>query len=239
MRKFIGTVIGLLVFVAAVTRADGSVSNATAEPLSRIRQAATAYVAAHAAATARIDVATLDSRLRLPACPRPLTARGGQAANGGAWSVAISCEPDNGNPALWSLYVPVRVIDSRPVVVLARGFSAGLPVPSDAVTTEVRDVGQLGYGYVGDPQQVIGHTLRRPVMAGTIVTPDLLAAPVQVKRGAIVTLLVVADGMEIRAQGKALSDGGTGDHVSIENTGSHRIVDGVVLDGSTVEVGFR
>lgn len=206
--------------------------------VARLRETALQYVGARIAPTARAEAAALDPRLRLPACATPLAASGTAPTAGSAWSVAVSCESAAGTPPRWSIYVPVRVTDLRPVVVLTRAVSAGQPIPADALSLQSRDIAGLGYGWITDPAQASGQTLRRPLATGSVLTPDTLAAPVRIKRGALVTLVGMAGGLEIRAQGKALTDAGIGDRINVENTGSHRVVDGVVRDSGTVEVGL-
>lgn len=235
MQTLIGIPAGLVILATTAAYAEAAAGD---ESIMRIREAATAYVAAHAAPTARVEAAALDPRLRLPVCAQPLTTRGNQPAQRGAWSVAVSCESAGGGPAQWSIYVPVRISDLRPVAVLTRALPAGQLIPADAIAIESRDVGSLAYGYLDEPSRIVGQTLRRPLAPGSALTPDAIAAPAQIRRGALVTLVGSAGGVTIRAQGKALVDGGIGERINVENTGSHRVIDGVVRDGGTVDVGL-
>jgi flagella basal body P-ring formation protein FlgA len=203
------------------------------QPLEQIRAAAQDYVAARLGG-AQASAGTLDPRLRLPACGQPLQA-GGPAPNpGNAWTVAVHCP----GPAVWTLYVPVRASQRRPVVVLTRALGPGVPVPADALALQERDVGALTYGYMAQPEDVAGKLLRRPLAAGAAVTPDALANPASIRRGQQVTLLSRSGSFEVRADGKALADGASGERIRAENLDSHRIVEGVVRDGGTVEVGL-
>ena len=223
----------LALAVAGVARAqtgDGS------EPAERIRDTATRFVAQQSAPSARVEAAPLDSRLRLPACGQALRASSPNPPTRGAWTVSVSCEGAPGNPPLWAIYVPVRVADLRAVVVITRAIPVGQPITADALATEPRDVATLSFGYLDNPAQAVGKTLRRPLSPGSTLTPDALAAQKIISRGALVTILGRVGALEVRAQGKALGDAGGGERVSVENLSSHRIVEGVVRDGGLVEV---
>jgi flagella basal body P-ring formation protein FlgA len=204
------------------------------ESAEHIGAVAQAYVASQAGAGVQTFPPKLDPRLRLPACGQALQASASAANARSAWSVAVHC----GAPEPWTLYVSIRVADRRSVVVLKRALAPGMPVKADDLALEERDVTSLPYGYVERTADVIGKTLRRPVMVGTPVAPDAVAAPVTVHRGQDVTLISRAGGFEVRAGGRALADAANGERVRAENQDSHRIVEGVVLDGATIEIGM-
>lgn len=212
-------------------RADGAPSIEAAE---RIRSVAENHVAAQVAPTARVTAQTLDNRLRLPVCPKPLEARSANPALRGAWSILVSCR--DGDAALWSIFVPVKVADLRPVLVATRSIPPGQPISADMLRSENRDLASLPSGHVDRLDAVVGRTLRRPLAPGAALTPDALAAAQMVKRGTLVTLIGRSGSLEVRTQGKALADGGDGDRIAVENLSSKRVVQGVVRDGGTVEV---
>ncbi|MBL6751985.1 MAG: flagellar basal body P-ring formation protein FlgA [Nevskia sp.] len=147
--------------------------------------------------------------------------------------MAVHCSA----PEPWTIYVPVRVVDRRDVVVMKRSLAPGMPVMADNVAIEQRDVASLPYGYIERLDDVIGKTLRKPVMVGTAMSPDAVAAPTSIRRGQDVTLISRAGGFEVRASGRALGDAANGQRVRAENEDSHRIVEGVALDGNAIEIG--
>ena len=202
------------------------------QPLDQIRQVAQDYVAAHLIGDTIAQAAPLDRRLRLPACGKPLQAAGPAPNAGNAWLVAVHCD----SPSIWTLYVPVHATQHRSVVVLTRSLPPGTPIPADAVTLQERDVSAMPYGYVDHLEDAVGKLLRHPVSAGATLTPDAVASPASVKHGQEVTLLCQSGGFSVRADGKALSDGASGDRVKAENLDTHRVVEGVVRDNSVIEI---
>ena len=225
----LAALIGLLLMSSA--RADTGI-----EAANRIRDVAERYVAAQVVPTATVTAEPLDNRLRLPACTSPLDASAANPSARGAWSILVSCR-DNG-ASLWAVFVPVKVADLRPVVVMTRSIGPGQPVTADALRIENRDIAALSMGYLSSTDDVIGRTLRRPVAPGAALTPDALAVTKLIKRGALITLVGRSGGLEVRAQGKAMADGGNGERISVENLSSRRVVQGVIRDGDTVEVGI-
>jgi flagella basal body P-ring formation protein FlgA len=201
------------------------------EPLERIRAAAEAAVK-QTRPDATVTAATLDERLRLPACDTAPRAGAQPQAGGAQVSVAVQCA----GPTAWTLYVPVKINEVRRVLVLRRSLLRGATLAADAVGFEERDTAGLSFGYIDDLAGVAGKSLKRPLAAGAVLTPDALEAARLVRRGERVTLIGRAGPVEVRAEGKALADGGSGQSISVENLSSRRIVEGVVLDAGTVEV---
>ena len=175
-------------------------------------------------------------RLRLPLCETPLQAQptGGSVARG-ALNVAVRCDGRDGAGA-WTVYVPVRVTQHLQIVVLAKPLSSGAVITADALRLQELDTANLSYGYFTQPEQAIGKVLRKSLAGGNILTPDALEAPYAIKRGQQVTLLSRAGTIEVRADGKALSNAADGERVRVESGASRRIVEGVARSGSVVEV---
>lgn len=203
------------------------------ETSDRIRAIVSDFARQQAGPQAKIDVGALDDRLRLPACNTPPQAfsPAGSTARG-ALSVGVRCD----GPTAWSLYVPVRIGENRNIVVINRSINRGEIITDKDVALQERDITSLPYGYLANASDVVGKTIKRPLTAGSVVTPDALELQRIVKRGQSVTLISRIGSAEIRAQGKALSDGGQGDRVKVENASSRRVIEGVVRSADTVEV---
>src|SRR3546814_7484362 len=69
---------------------------------------------------------------------------------GASNNVSVRCE----GPTAWTLYVPVRVRDLRPVLVLARAVRRGEPIDAGMLRAETRDVAQLPFGYLTELRSV-------------------------------------------------------------------------------------
>lgn len=202
------------------------------EPLDRIREVAVAAVARQTPPTARLSADTLDSRLRLPACAAAPVAEPPATPRGSVASVAVRCDA----PVQWTVHVPVRLRDPRPVLVLNRAVRAGETAEASQFSVQERDVATLPFGHVEDSAAIAGQQFKRALAAGTTPAPSDLVAPDWVKRGQAVQLLSRAGAIEVRAEGKALGSGAAGQRIRVENRGSRQVVEGIVSAPGVVEV---
>ncbi len=204
--------------------APAAVHPAEFQPLDDIRRAAIAAVAHDADATAD---AALDANLQMPKCAAPLSAQSGAR---GVAEVACS------GPTIWKLYVPVRVQRSQNVVILVRSIGTGQTITADAISVERRDAAGIVGGAVASVEQAVGRVAVRTLVAGNPLMETDLVAPRAVRRGEAVTLIAHADGIDVRAPGKALGDAGLNERINVENASSHRIIQGVVRSSGEIEV---
>lgn len=180
-------------------------------------------------ASAEVRADAVDPRLRLPACAAPGAEAG--AARGASVTVAVRCAAPS-----WTVYVPVRVRDLRKVRVLAQAVRAGDPLAPAQLTVETRDVAQLPFGYLDADAPLDDLEFRRGLAAGSSPAPSDLAPMRCVRRGELVQLRSRVGGLEVRAGGKALSDGARGQRIRVENTQSRRVVEGTVTAAGIVEL---
>jgi len=203
---------------------------------SSIRQAAEQHLldkAGQFPGTARVEVGTLDSRLRLVACDQPLeTYDSPNGLSGGRGVVGVRCS--GSKP--WKLYVPVKVAVIEPVVVSRRPLVRGQTLQADDVMLEEIDVSRLRKAYFTDAGDVVGLRSKRAVAAGTTLHAGLLQREKLVKRGSQVEIVAVGDGLHVRMQGKALADGGRGDRIKVKNLNSGRVVTGTVAGAGVIQI---
>ncbi len=181
----------------------------------------------------QVSVGALDPRLRLAPCDAELKA----SLPAGAtfrerMTIAVSCPEGN----VWTIYVPVT-IETRAKVLVLRGPAArGARLSAADVEVQERVVRGPGDSFLTDVAQLAGHTLKRPLATGTALTADVLIEDVLVKRGQSVTLLASASGIEVRAPGRAMSDGRADSRIKVQNLNSLRVVEGVVESADVIRV---
>lgn len=174
----------------------------------------------------------LDSRLRLPVCTQALEAALPATARIAARvTVGVGCEAPR-----WRVFVPVTVETEMPVLVLRQAAARGSkPGPADVETRVVRVPG-LADTYIRDVAELTDRHLKVAAAPGTPLDISLLAADILVKRGQRVTLVAQAGGLEVRAQGEAISDATASGRVRVLNLDSRRIVEGQVETRDLVRV---
>lgn len=169
--------------------------------------------------------ATLDAALRMPACAAPL-----QAQPTGSNTVEVAC------PGGWRLFVPVKVRRNQDVLVLNRGIATGETIGLADIGIEKRDAARIAGAVLADPAEAVGKVARRVLQAGTLLSAGDLVSPRLVRRGDTVELVSRRSGLEVRMRGRALSDAGQDERVSVENASSRRIVQGTVDASGAVVV---
>ena len=140
--------------------------------------------------------------------------------------------------APWTIYVPVTVEVEVPVLVLRRALARRARVMLTDVEPQVRRLPGSAANFITDIASLQGHRLKRALPAGTAITVDALTPDILVRRGQQVTLIAAVGGIEIRAKGNALTEGGVQDRVRVQNVTSLKVVEGVVESDSVVRVGL-
>jgi flagella basal body P-ring formation protein FlgA len=213
-------------------------AHANTQSLDSIQAAAESFVRNKLSASAAkhyISASTLDPRLRLRACDLPLEAFSSNTASIGArTTIGVRCTAT----APWTLYVSVAVEVEVPVLVLRRALARRARISHTDVEPQLRRMPGSATNFVSDVASLQGHSLRRALPAGAALTIDVLAPDILVKRGQQVTLIASIGGIEIRAQGQALTEGGAADRVRVQNVASNKVVEGVVESDSVVRVGL-
>jgi flagellar basal body P-ring formation protein FlgA len=207
------------------------------EPLGAIRAAAESYIRSELppnSGVTEIVAGELDNRLRLVRCataPRVQSAAASSASLARS-TVGVSCA----GPVRWTVYVPVTVVRRVPVLVLRHAVSRDTHLTADDVSVEMRTVTGLTAAFLGSAAELTGRRLERTLPAGTSLTVDMFTPDLIVRRGQDVTLVVQADGLEVRAAGRALQDAAAGSRLKVVNLSSEKVIEGVAESSDLVRV---
>jgi flagellar basal body P-ring formation protein FlgA len=175
----------------------------------------------------------VDERLKLPECGQALTTQMERVIQRGQGTVAVSCS----GPEPWRLFVPVRVAEALPVVVLRRAVQPGEVLTAEDFETRQQAAASLPLDYVSKTDLAIGQTVRRSQPAGAVLVAGALEQPPGVERGALVTLIAANGTIEVKAGGVALEPARLKEHVRVRSA-SGRVVEGLVEAPGQVRVGF-
>lgn len=201
-----------------------------------IRETARQFAAGMAAANrgaARVEVGTLDRRLRLPQCDKPLSAYlSPSSRNSSRQSIGVRCE----GAAPWSLFVPVTIARPAHVVVTARPVARGQVITEADVMLAERDLNALHRGYFTDLAQAIGQRTERDLPADEEIAPGNVGKPNVIKRGAEITIMAADEMLDVRVSGIALASGGVGERIRVRNASSKRELEAVIVADGLVQV---
>ena len=175
----------------------------------------------------------LDPRLQLPKCSVPLDPHLQKGAKlSGRTIVGVRCP--GSKP--WNIYLPVYIATMEEVLITSNPMPRGHLIGPADIEVATRDVSGLTQGYITDSADIVGRQLKRSVTRGIVLTPAQLQANVLITRGQSVTLLVNSGTLNISMAGKALMDGAENQRIRVENTGSGRVVEGLVRSEQLVQV---
>lgn len=223
--------------IALVCFATAGQALANVHSLDAIKATAEEFVRSHLPAGSSkhfVSAANLDPRLRLQQCQSQLEAFSHTAEIAARTTVGVRCTA--GTP--WTLYVPVTVEVEVPVLVLRRALARRARVALADVEPQVRRLPGSASNFITDVASLQGHRLKRALPAGSAITVDALAPDILVRRGQQVTLIAAVNGVEIRAQGQALTEGGAQERVRVQNVNSRKVVEGIVESDNLVRVGL-
>jgi flagella basal body P-ring formation protein FlgA len=206
------------------------------QPTEDIASAAESYLLkrqGNGAAGASARAGMLDRRLRLSRCDAPLEAflRDGTRI-GPRTTVGVRCS--GSKP--WKVYVPVVLSIRREVWIARHPLPRGHVLTADDLMSDLRDISRINAAWVSDKAALIGQRLKTSILAGRIVTRQLIEAENVVRRGQTVTLAVSSGGLTIRMTGKALTDGALNQRIRVQNLNSGRVVEGIVRSRELVEI---
>jgi len=115
------------------------------------------------------------------------------------------------------------------VVVILSSLIATDVIPAGSVVTASNTTS--GEGTVtSDDRLIIGREVRRTVYAGQEVQFENTRSALLVKRNNPVVVKYVSDGLEIIMTGRAMSNAGAGELITVMNTDSRAIVHGRVME---------
>jgi len=145
----------------------------------------------------------------------------------------------------------VRAADTRGVVYAIAGSAVVpmlVPVPIRAIARgEIISEADLDWveiadgravQFLADADAIIGKTARRPLAAGAPLRNADLAAPILVRRGASVTIILESSGIRLSQVGVALANGAKGDLIAFRNVNSDREIKAVVVAENLARASF-
>ena len=120
------------------------------------------------------------------------------------------------------------------VVVPARDIPRGDVIMESDLTYAIVDGNALMAGVPTKIEDVAGLQTRRVLSSGQPFRGDDVRRPIVVTKGQSVTMQFSAPGVELVAMGRAMTEGGVGDTVTVQNPASFRMVSATVISPGIV-----
>lgn len=122
------------------------------------------------------------------------------------------------------------------VTVAARDLLRGSILVATDLKLVEHDIARLRRGYMEDPAHAIGKALRRNIQRGQILTAQLVTTPLAIRKGNQVTIVANSNTIQVRMQGKALSNGAAGERIQVLNKSSKRRLEATVISPGLVKI---
>lgn len=132
--------------------------------------------------------------------------------------------------------LPLRVnVDIfRPVVVTTRRVEKGDKFTPENVALLRTPTSKILQGSLNQLNYVTGRTAAEPMVPGTIVRFSDIYDPPVITHGKVVQAIVHLHNVDLTVDARAIEDGKAGETIRVENTDSHKVLKGKVVDENTV-----
>jgi len=127
--------------------------------------------------------------------------------------------------------------DGARIVVPARDIARGETISDSDLTYQTVAPERASF-VVTQMSDLVGMQTRRFLQAGEPVRAEDVRKPIIVTKGSTVTMTFEAPGITLTATGKAMSEGGMGDTVTVLNPVSYRQISAVVTGAGQVRTGL-
>lgn len=122
----------------------------------------------------------------------------------------------------------------HPAVVTTRRVEKGDKFTADNVALVRTPTSKILLGSLSQLNYVMGRTAAVPLIPGVVLRVSDIFDPPAIVHGSIVQAIVQYGNVELRVDARAIEDGKAGDNIRVENTESHKVLKGKVLDEKTV-----
>lgn len=216
-----------------VAAAGQAFAAAPAEVTAQLQQAARQELARRADSAGlvepRFDVALVRSSSPLAGCGAPVTIEPVDTRQPARMRFTAVCAGPEG----WRHEFVVRAAVTALVLVSAGEVPAAHPLEAADVRLERRDVSAVDDA-IGTPQAALGLAPKRQLRAGELLRSSQLAAPLLVKRGDAVRIVVRREQVEVTMSGEAM-DAGARDAAVRVRTANGNVLHMRVTGAGTVE----
>jgi flagellar basal body P-ring formation protein FlgA len=121
------------------------------------------------------------------------------------------------------------------IVVPARDIARGDTISESDLAYVFVQPSNVMSGTATSMDALIGMQTRRVLRTGESVRNDDVRHPILVTKGSTVTMTFAMPGVELTATGKAMSEGGMGENVTVLNPVSYRQITAIVTGQGTVK----
>ncbi len=139
----------------------------------------------------------------------------------------------------WKVNVYVDATVLVPAVFAQTVIERGDTITAEQLKVEELNIRKSQRGFVNGIDNVVGQAAKRRLRANQLITPNLLAKPLLVRRGQQVKMIANQDGISATTMGEALEHGEQGAVIRVKNLRSEKIVEARVIEAGVVLTTFH
>ncbi len=132
----------------------------------------------------------------------------------------LTC-PGEGGWQQVSLVTPSVLL---PVLVASAVTDRGATLAAEQFQLQNQDIARLPRGFYQDADEVTGQIAKRRIRTGQVLTPNLVAPALLVKRGQTVTMIARQGDIQASTAGTALEGGQMGQMIRVRNQASDTVI---------------
>jgi flagella basal body P-ring formation protein FlgA len=133
-----------------------------------------------------------------------------------------------------ALPLRVNIEIFRPVVVTTHRVEKGDKFSAENVALIRTPTSKILPGSLSQLNYAVGRTASVPLVPKTVLRYSDIFDPPVIVHGSVVQAIVRRGNVELRVDARAVEDGKAGDDIRVENTDSHKVLKGKVVDEKTV-----
>lgn len=145
----------------------------------------------------------------------------------------VSCQSPQ-----WQLRARVEVTVTLSVWTARRSVRRGDNLSQGDLVRRPVVLDDIYGGFITDANQLLGYEARRNLRSGQVLSANMVAPPMLVRKGEDVVIRVRVKGVTASMKGQALSDGGKGDSIRVRNLSSGKELSAWVVEKGVVETRF-
>jgi flagella basal body P-ring formation protein FlgA len=152
----------------------------------------------------------------------------------GRQQLTLSCA----DTTAWKVKVTVETTIFVPAVYAQTVIERGDTISAGQLKVEDLDISKARRGFFHDIDEVTGQGAKRRLRANQLISPNLLAKPLLVRRGQQVKMIANHGGIAAATLGEALEHGEQGEVIRVKNLRSEKIVEARVIEAGVVLTTF-
>jgi len=141
-----------------------------------------------------------------------------------------------GSELLQTVPVLAQVTVKAPVLVAARTINSKAQLTRSDVDTTLREIGNLNSRFLTNLDITGNQQAKKMIPLGSILTADMFEPLPLVKRGSLITVVYLKNGLEIKMVGKALQPGFINETIPVRNERSKEIFRAKVIGADEARV---